>query len=175
MNVTNKENKYRQLHNNGGYRQKESAEQKGYAEAYTSSRITENNLVNADSSTEQLMEKILDRRNLNDAYKKVKSNKGAGGIDGMEVEHLLQYLKENKEHLIQSIREGRYRPNPVRRVEIPKEEKGKVRMLGIPTVVDRVIQQAIAQVLSPLFEEQFSNNSFGFRPNRSAHQAWMYV
>lgn len=171
MNVTNRENKYRQLHNNGGYRQKVSAEQKGYAEAYASSRITENNLVNADSSTEQLMEKILDRRNLNDAYKKVKSNKGAGGIDGMGVEHLLQYLKDNKEHLIQSIREGRYRPNPVRRVEIPKEEKGKVRMLGIPTVVDRVIQQAIAQVLSPLFEKQFSNNSFGFRPNRSAHQA----
>ena len=171
MNVTDKENKYRQLHNNGGYRQKESAEQKGYAEAYTSSRITENNLVNADSSTEQLMEKILDRRNLNDAYKKVKSNKGAGGIDGMEVEHLLQYLKENKEHLIQSIREGKYRPNPVRRVEIPKEEKGKVRKLGIPTVVDRVIQQAMAQVLSPIFEKQFSDSSFGFRPKRSAHQA----
>ncbi len=171
MNVTNKENKYRQLHNNGGYRQKVSAEQRGYAEAYASSRITENNLVNADSSTEQLMEKILDRRNLNDAYKKVRSNKGAGGIDGMGVEHLLQYLRENKEYLIQSIREGKYRPNPVRRVEIPKEERGKVRMLGIPTVVDRVIQQAMAQVLSPLFEEQFSNNSFGFRPNRSAHQA----
>lgn len=171
MNVTDKENKYRQLHNNGGYRQKVSAEQKEYAEAYASSRITENNLVNADSSTEQLMEKILDRRNLNDAYKKVKSNKGAGGIDGMEVEHLLQYLKENKEHLIQSIREGKYRPNPVRRVEIPKEEKGKVRKLGIPTVVDRVIQQAMAQVLSPIFEKQFSDSSFGFRPKRSAHQA----
>ena len=171
MNVTNKENKYRQLHNNEGYRQKVSAEQKEYAEAYASSRITENNLVNADSSAGQLMEKILDRRNLNDAYKRVKSNKGAGGIDGMGVEHLLQYFKENKECLIQSIREGKYCPNPVRRVEIPKEEKGKVRMLGIPTVVDRVIQQAIAQVLSPLFEEQFSNNSFGFRPNRSAHQA----
>lgn len=170
MKVTDEEIKYRQLHTED-YLQKVSAEQKGYAEVYAFSRITESNIINTDLSTEGLLEQILDRDNLNKAYKKVKSNKGAGGIDGMGVENLLQYLKDNKEQLIQSIRDGKYNPNPVRRVEIPKEEKGKIRKLGIPTVVDRVIQQAIAQVLSPIFEEQFSDNSFGFRPKRSAHGA----
>lgn len=170
MKVTDEEIKYRQLHTED-YLQKVSAEQKGYAEVYAFSRITESNIINTDLSTEGLLEQILDRDNLNKAYKKVKSNKGAGGIDGMGVENLLQYLKDNKEQLIQSIRDGKYNPNPVRRVEIPKEEKGKIRKLGIPTVVDRVIQQAIAQVLSPIFEEQFSDNSFGFRPKRNAHGA----
>lgn len=89
----------------------------------------------------------------------------------MEVDELLPYLRENREQLIQTIRDGKYHPNPVRRVEIPKEEKGKVRKLGIPTVVDRVIQQAISQILSPIFETQFSEYSYGFRPKRSAHDA----
>ena len=111
------------------------------------------------------------KRNLNKAYKKVKSNKGAGGIDGMQVDELLPFLRENQDELIQEIRKGKYKPNPVRRVEIPKEEKGKVRKLGIPTVVDRVIQQAIAQELTPIYECQFSDNSFGFRPKRSQHDA----
>lgn len=101
----------------------------------------------------------------------MKVNKGAGGVDGMGVDELLQHLKDNGQNLIQAIRDGKYRPNPVRRVEIPKEEKGKVRELGIPTVVDRVVQQAIAQVLTPIFEIQFSDNSYGFRPKRSAHGA----
>ena len=83
----------------------------------------------------------------------------------------MPFLRENQETLIQEIREGRYKPNPVRRVEIPKETKGEFRKLGVPTVVDRVIQQAIAQELSPIFEEQFSENSFGFRPKRGAHDA----
>lgn len=148
-----------------------SAEQKEYAEVYASSRITENNITDTDMLKDDLMEKILERDNLNQAYERVKSNKGAGGIDGMRVEHLLPYLKENNKTLIQKIKDGKYRPNPVRRVEIPKEEKGKVRKLGIPTVVDRVIQQAIAQVLTPIFEEQFSDNSYGFRPRRKAHDA----
>jgi len=117
-----------------------------------------------------LLEKIIDRNNLNQAFKRVKANKGSHGIDGMKVDELLQYLKENGDSLRQSILEGTYKPNPVRRVEIPKQD-GKKRPLGIPTAVDRVIQQAIAQVLSPIFEEKFSDNSYGFRPNRSAHQA----
>jgi RNA-directed DNA polymerase len=176
MNVTDKEIKYRQLHRTSDevfedYPQIVSAEQKGYVGVYASSRITENKIINTDLPMEGLLEQIVDRNNLNDAFRKVKSNKGAGGVDGMGVEKLLPYLKENQKDLIQSIRNGKYRPNPVRRVEIPKEEKGKVRKLGIPTVVDRVIQQAIAQVLSPIFERQFSDNSFGFRPKRSAHGA----
>jgi len=176
MNVTNKENKYRQLHMASdevfeGCPQRVSAEQRGYVGAYASSRITENNIINTELSTEGLLEEILDRDNLNNAFRKVKSNKGAGGIDGMGVDKLLQYLKDNKGELIRAIRDGKYRPSPVRRVEIPKEEKGNTRKLGIPTVVDRVIQQAIAQVLTPIFEKQFSDNSYGFRPKRSAHDA----
>lgn len=170
MNVTENELKDRQLHKEG-YLQKVSAEQKENAEASAYSRITENNVIITDFQTDNLLEKILHRDNMNKAYKKVKSNKGAGGVDGMNVDELLTYLRENQMQLIQQIKDGKYHPNPVRRVEIPKEEKGKVRELGIPTVVDRVIQQAIAQVLSPIFEEQFSDNSFGFRPKRSAHDA----
>jgi RNA-directed DNA polymerase len=89
----------------------------------------------------------------------------------MQVDELLPYLRENQETLIQEIRNGKYKPNPVRRVEIPKETKGEFWKLGVPTVVDRVVQQAIAQELSPIFEEQFSENSFGFRPKRGAHDA----
>lgn len=89
----------------------------------------------------------------------------------MQVDELLPFLRENQETLIQEIREGKYKPNPVRRVEIPKETKGEFRKLGVPTVVDRVIQQAIAQELTPIFEDQFSENSFGFRPKRGAHDA----
>jgi len=170
MNVTKEEIKYRQLHMED-YLQMVSAEQKEYAEVYASSRITENNITNTDLLRDDLLEKIVGRDNLKRAFEKVKSNKGAGGIDGMGVEHLLPYLKENNKQLIQLIKVGKYRPNPVRRVEIPKEERGKVRKLGIPTVVDRVIQQAIAQVLTPIFEEQFSDNSYGFRPKRSARDA----
>lgn len=170
MKVTKDEAKYRQPQGEG-YLQKVPAEQGRYEEAYDSSKITENNITDTNLSTERLLEKILDRNNMNRAYIKVKSNKGAGGIDGMKVGELGQYLKENGKQLTQAIKDGKYHPNPVRRVEIPKEEKGKVRKLGIPTVVDRVVQQAIAQVLTPIFEKQFSDNSFGFRPGRSAHGA----
>jgi group II intron reverse transcriptase/maturase len=148
-----------------------SAEQREYAEVFAYQRITENNDIITDFWMDNLMELILRKDNLNKAYKKVKSNKGTGGIDGMQMDELLPYLKENQDELIQKIKLGKYKPNPVRRVEIPKEEKGKVRKLGIPTVVDRVVQQAIAQELTPLFEEQFSDNSFGFRPNRGQHDA----
>ena len=118
-----------------------------------------------------LLDLILQKDNLNEAYKQVKRNKGKGGIDGMQVDELLPFLKENQESLIQEIREGKYKPNPVRRVEIPKETKGEFRKLGVPTVVDRVIQQAIAQEISLIYEEQFSENSFGFRPRRGAYDA----
>ena len=170
MNVTKDGNKNRQLHNED-YLQMVSAEQKEYAEVFAHPRIAENNRTITDFQTDNLMEMILHKDNLNNAYKKVKSNKGAGGVDGMSIDELLTFLRDNQKQLIQKIKDGRYKPNPVRRVEIPKEEKGKFRKLGIPTVVDRVIQQAITQVLSPIFEKQFSDFSFGFRPNRGAHDA----
>ena len=170
MNVTDDRFKYRQLHIED-YLQIVSSEKKGYAEVDDYQMITENNHIVADFQTDNLMDKILHKDNLNNAYRKVKSNKGAGGVDGMNVDELLTYLKENQKQLIQKIKDGKYKPNPVRRVEISKEEKGKVRKLGIPTVVDRVIQQAITQVLSPIYEEQFSDNNYGFRPKRGAHDA----
>jgi len=170
MNVTKDGFKDRQLHMDD-YLQMVSAEQREYAEVSVYQRITENNDTITDFWTDNLLELILRKDNLNKAYKRVKSNRGKGGIDGMQVDELLPYLRENQRELIQKIRSGKYKPNPVRRVEIPKEEKGKVRMLGIPTVVDRVIQQAIAQELTPLFEPQFSENSYGFRPGRGQHDA----
>lgn len=176
MNVTKDGYKDRQLHNEG-YPQKVSGEQKEYAETSAHTRIAENNDIITNfsegtiGSADNLLERILQKDNLNAAYKKVKSNKGAGGVDGMSVDELLTFLRDNQEQLIQEIRNGRYKPNPVRRVEIPKETKGEFRKLGVPTVVDRVIQQAITQVLTPIYEEQFSKNSFGFRPNRGAHNA----
>ena len=170
MNVTENRFKDRQLHIED-YLQMVSAEQREHAEVSAYQMITENNHIITDFQTDNLLEKILHKDNLNKAYKKVKSNKGAGGVDGMNVDELLTFLRNNQVQLIQSIKDGKYKPNPVRRVEIPKEEKGKVRKLGIPTVVDRVIQQAITQVLSPIFEKQFSDYSYGFRPNRRAHDA----
>ena len=170
MNVTKDGLEDRQLHIED-YLQMVSAEQKEYAEVSAHQRITENNDIIADFQTDNLMEQILHKDNLNKAYKKVKSNKGAGGVDGMSVDELLGFLKSNQKQLIQKIKDGKYKPNPVRRVEIPKETKGEFRKLGVPTVVDRVFQQAITQVLSPIYEKQFSENSFGFRPNRGAHDA----
>ena len=170
MNVTESRFKNRQLHMEG-YLQMVSAEQKEYAEVFDYSKIAEKSGVITDYWTNNLLDLILRKGNLNNAYKQVKKNKGKGGIDGMQVDELLPFLRENQDSLIQEIREGKYKPNPVRRVEIPKETKGEFRKLGVPTVVDRVIQQAIAQELSPIYEEQFSENSFGFRPKRGAHDA----
>lgn len=170
MNVTNDGFKDRQLHIED-YLQMVSAEQKEYAEVSAHQRIAENNDIITDFQTDKLLEQILSNDNLNQAFKKVKSNKGAGGVDGMKVDELLSFLKNNGKQLKQQIMEGKYKPNPVRRVEIPKETKGEFRKLGVPTVVDRVFQQAITQVLSPIYEKQFSENSYGFRPCRSAHDA----
>lgn len=119
---------------------------------------------------ENLLEAILDRNNLNKAYLKVKRNGGSAGIDGMTVDEMLPYLKEHREELLTALRSGKYKPKAVRRVEIPKPDGGK-RKLGVPTVIDRMIQQAIVQVMQPIYEPIFSDNSYGFRPKRSAHQA----
>ena len=170
MNVTKNEIKDRQLHIED-YLQMVSAEQKEYAEVSAHSKITENNHIITDFQMDELLGQILQSDNLNKAYKKVKSNKGAGGVDGMNVDELLTFLKDNQKQLTQKLKDGKYKPNPVRRVEIPKETKGEIRKLGVPTVVDRVFQQAITQVLSPIYEEQFSENSYGFRPKRGTHDA----
>lgn len=117
-----------------------------------------------------LIEEILDYQNLNEAIKRVKSNKGASGVDKMTVEQLEPYFHTHQEEIVESIMNKTYKPQPVRRVYIPKSN-GKLRPLGIPTVVDRVIQQAIAQRLTPIYEKVFSNYSYGFRPNRDCHTA----
>ena len=118
----------------------------------------------------QLLERILSRENMFTALAKVKANKGASGDDGISTEEIDRYLRENWVEIRDKIRRRTYKPQPVRRVEIPKPNGG-VRNLGIPTVVDRVIEQAIAQVLTPIGESQFSEYSYGFRPNRRAQQA----
>ena len=120
--------------------------------------------------TSNLMEQILSKDNLNAAYLQVVRNKGAAGIDGMTVEELGSYLSENGENIREELRTRKYKTQPVRRVEIPKPEGG-TRKLGVPTVVDRFVQQAVAQVLTPIFEEQFHDHSYGFRPDRCAQQA----
>ena len=130
---------------NGGCPQRDSAEHEEYAGARS---IDERETEEADGA--DLLERILDRHNLNRAYKRVKANKGAPGIDGMTVEDALPWLREHREELLEQIRSGKYKPLAVRRKEIPKPEGG-VRKLGIPAVVDRIIQQAIAQQLTPIF------------------------
>jgi RNA-directed DNA polymerase len=158
------------ISNKETYPRKNRTESEGYVGGQTFMWITENNLTENSQLGYGQLEFILSPSNLNAAYKRVKRNNGAGGVDRMEVESLKDYLVENKDELIRSILRGKYRPNPVRRVEISKDN-GQKRQLGIPTVVDRVIQQAIAQELTPLYEPQFSDHSYGFRPKRNAHQA----
>ena len=119
---------------------------------------------------ERLIDKILDDENIEKAYKQVYANKGAGGVDGVTVYELRNYLDENWPNIKKAILSRTYRPQPVQRVEIPKPNGGK-RKLGIPTVVDRTIEQAVTQILTPIFEETFSDHSYGFRPRRSCEQA----
>lgn len=150
---------------NPGFGQRDSVEHEGYDKALsTDGRETK------EQDGANLLESILDRNNLNRAYKQVKSNNGAPGIDGMSVEEALPWLQENRMELLESIRQGKYKPQPVRRKEIPKPDGG-MRKLGIPTVIDRIIQQAIAQKLQPIYEPLFSGGSYGYRPGRSAQQA----
>lgn len=171
MNVTKiGTKKSRKHHKSDGYCQRDSAEHEGYDRVLTEKRITENNITDTNRNEYGLLEQILSQDNLNKAYKQVKKNKGTHGVDGMEVENLLQHLKDNGEELRRSIMDGKYHPQPVRRVEIPKET-GQKRQLGIPTVVDRVVQQAMQQVLTEIYEPIFSETSYGFRRGRSAHDA----
>jgi RNA-directed DNA polymerase len=120
--------------------------------------------------SEKLMERICDSANLNQAYRKVKANRGSAGVDGVTTEELFDWLKANKDKLVNSLLDGSYEPQPVRGVKIPKPGGG-TRQLGVPTVVDRLVQQAILQVLEPILDPTFSESSYGFRPKRSAHQA----
>ena len=133
-------------------------------------RITGSGKERSTQSMSELLEKILDKKNMNEAYKKVCANKGAGGVDGMETSELDGYIRENWDSIREQIRARSYKPQPVRRVEIPKPN-GSKRKLGIPTVMDRVIQQGIAQVISPMCEPLFSEHSYGFRLNRNCEMA----
>ena len=140
---------------NRSYPQKDSAEHEEYAGVQSVGGREVGEQDGAD-----LLERILSRDNLNKAYKRVRANKGAPGIDGMTIEDALPWLREHREELLESIRQGKYKPQPVRRKEIPKPDGG-VSKLGIPTVIDRIIQQAIAQQLVPIYEPLFSEDSYG--------------
>lgn len=133
-------------------------------------QITGSGKERSTQSMSELLEKILEKKNMNEAYKKVCANKGAGGVDGMELEELDGFIRKNWNSIREQIRGRSYKPQPVRRVEIPKPN-GSKRKLGIPTVMDRVIRQGIAQIISPMCEPLFSDHSYGFRPNRSCEMA----
>ena len=156
---------------NSGCSQRDSAEHEGYAKASRSfNRIWKER----DSAQPKLLEAILYKDNLNRAYKRVKANKGAAGIDEMSIEETLPYLKEHQQELKNRILRGKYTPSPVRRVEIPKPDGG-VRKLGIPTVIDRTIQEAITQRLVPIYEPLFADDSYGYRPGKNAKDAILKV
>jgi RNA-directed DNA polymerase len=123
------------------------------------------------SASSRLMEEVCERENLKQALKRVKANKGAPGVDGMTVQALSVHLREHWPTIRASLLEGNYKPQPVRRVEIPKPDGGGVRKLGIPSALDRFVQQAVLQVLQRRWDPTFSDSSYGFRPGRSAHQA----
>ena len=144
--------------------QRDSTECEGYAGAQSAVQPGKEETA---GRSQKLLEAILYRDNLNRAYKRVKANKGAPGVDGMTVEEALPWLKEHGKEMSEAIRSGKYKPTAVRRKEIPKPDGG-VRKLGIPTVKDRIVQQAIAQQLMPLYEPKFSEGSYGYRPGRSA-------
>lgn len=151
-----------------GCKSEGSAEHDNKITEFNSLKITEQTI--AIAVPDKLMEEILGHQNMTIACKRIIRNNGSHGIDGMSVKELMPYFIEHEEEIRESVLAGKYKPQPTRRVEIPKED-GTMRKLGIPTVLDRVIQQSIAQVLSPIYEPQFSDNSFGFRPNRSQHKA----
>jgi RNA-directed DNA polymerase len=118
----------------------------------------------------RMIEQLLEPKNMRRAYRKVLSNKGSAGVDGMSVQGLYAHLNNNKDKLESDIRQGKYLPQAIRGIEIPKSN-GKTRLLGVPTVTDRMLQQALGQVLATIFEIEFEDFSYGFRPNRNAQQA----
>src|SRR3981081_2083689 len=134
-------------------------------ESFTAKRRTE-----SPAMGEQLMEEVCERENCTQALARVKANKGSAGVDGMTVHELPEFLKQHWPAIREQLLSGTYKPEPVKRVEIPKPDGG-VRKLGIPTVLDRFIQQAVMQVLQGKWDRTFSDHSYGFRPGRSAHQA----
>ena len=156
---------------NNGCSQRDSAEHEGYVKARRSFNLI---WKERDSAQPKRLEAILHKDNFNRAYKRVKANKGAPGIDGMTIEEALPYLQEHQQELTNRIYRGKYTPSPVRRVEIPKPDGG-VRKLGIPTVIDRTLQQAITQQLVPIYEPLFADGSYGYRPNRDAKGAILKV
>src|SRR5215472_8639380 len=127
--------------------------------------------IESPASTHRLMEEVCERQNLREALRRVKANKGSPGVDGMTIDEITDYLKQHWPAIREQLLSGTYEPKPVRRVEIPKPDGGGVRKLGIPTVLDRFIQQAVLQVLQKRWDPTFSEHSYGFRPGRSAHQA----
>lgn len=145
--------------------------ERGIREGATAVMEMDNTAQDQSAFTEITLEAILSRENLTLALKGVEANKGAPGVDGMTTEELRKYIFEHPGELTSAILSGKYRPAPVKRVTIPKPEKGKFRNLGIPTVIDRLVQQAVAQKLSYSYDGTFSMSSFGFRPTRSAHDA----
>ena len=156
---------------NGGCLQRDSTECKGYAGAQSAERPEAGE---TEIRGPRLLERILFKDNMNNAYKRVKANKGAPGVDGMTVEEALPWLKEHGKELTESILNGKYKPQPVRRKGIPKPDGGE-RKLGIPTVIDRIVQQAISQILTPIWEPLFSEGSYGYRPKRSAQDAILKI
>jgi RNA-directed DNA polymerase len=148
----------------------ESSRRNWQEEGLGASRVTARR-EDSGPETEQLLETVVERENMWLALKQVGRNRGAAGVDNMTVEQLRAYLREHWLGIKAEMLAGDYQPQPVRKVEIPKATGKGMRMLGIPTVIDRLIQQALHQVLSPLFEPSFSESSYGFRPNRSAQQA----
>lgn len=135
------------------------------------SRITADRGYSQTEANERLMELVVSRDNMWAAYRRVMANKGSAGVDDMPVEALMAHLKKHWAAIKEDLLNGRYEPSPVRKVEIPKPGGKGTRLLGIPTVLDRLVQQALHQVLTPIFDPDFSNSSHGFRPGRSAHQA----
>ena len=152
------------------YPLKDRTESEGDVGVQTFLWITKNRPANTNQSVVGLLEQILSPDNLSSAYQQVRRNKGSHGIDGMQVADLHDYLLRHGEVLVNQILSGNYVPNPVRRVDIPKGNQGK-RQLGIPTVIDRVIQQSFSQILMQIYDPCFSTHSYGFRPKRNAHQA----